>query len=215
MKITKYPQSAILLDYKDKKILIDPGKYCYRNNFSANDWGKIDILLITHEHADHCLPEAIKVIKENNPELVILSNKSVQSILLKERIKSDALELDDTKNVNGIEITGIKSVHGDMPNGKHKPEVTGFLIDNKVYHPGDTVYMKDKPSAEIVFVPISGVVVMNPEEAAQFATEVRAKIAVPIHYDNPDYPVQVLDFQRAMGDGAIVLANGESVEVEE
>ena len=39
MKITKYPQSAILIEYKKKRILIDPGSYCYNENFKAENWG--------------------------------------------------------------------------------------------------------------------------------------------------------------------------------
>ena len=81
MKITKYPQSAILIEnHKDKKILIDPGSYCYNENFTADNWGKIDILLVTHTHSDHCLPEAIKIIKQNNPDLIIFSNTLISFI---------------------------------------------------------------------------------------------------------------------------------------
>jgi len=51
MKITKYPQSAILIEnYKGKRVLIDPGSYCYNKSFTPDDWGKIDILLLTHTH---------------------------------------------------------------------------------------------------------------------------------------------------------------------
>jgi L-ascorbate metabolism protein UlaG (beta-lactamase superfamily) len=40
MKITKHPQSAVLIEYKGKRILIDPGSYCYSENFKPQDWGK-------------------------------------------------------------------------------------------------------------------------------------------------------------------------------
>jgi L-ascorbate metabolism protein UlaG (beta-lactamase superfamily) len=55
--------------------LIDPGSYCYSENFKPQDWGKIDILLITHKHPDHCYPEAIKIIQEKNKDLIILTNE--------------------------------------------------------------------------------------------------------------------------------------------
>jgi L-ascorbate metabolism protein UlaG (beta-lactamase superfamily) len=215
MRITKYAQSAILLEYKSKRILIDPGKYCYSNQFTPDNWGKIDILLITHEHQDHCLPEAIKIILQNNPEINIITNKSVQLILSQEGIRAEILGVGETKEIDGIQIKGIKSIHGDLPNGKPKPEVLGFLIDEKIYHPGDTIYMEDKPKSSVVFVPICGVVVMNPEEAARFATETGAKLAIPVHYDNPDYPVDVIEFKEKAGGKAIILNNTQSVRLED
>jgi len=217
MKITKYPQSAILIEgYENKRILIDPGEYCYNENFTANNWGKIDILLITHIHEDHCLPEAIKIIKQNNSELIILSNSEVKEKLKNEAgIDVEIIEPEEEKQIDGIKIKGIKSIHGELPSGKPKPDVVGFLIDDKIYHPGDTVYLEEKPKAEIVFVPICGTVVMNPKEAARFAKEINPKLAIPIHYDSPNYPVDVNDFVKQMeGYNVKVLKNGESVEID-
>lgn len=214
MKITKYPQSAVLIeDYKNKRILVDPGEYCYDENFTANDWDKIDILLLTHIHSDHCLPEAIKVIKQNNPDLVILSNTEVKDKLKSEAdIDSEVIKPGEEKQINNIKITGVKSIHGDLPSGNPKPDVIGFLIDNKLYHPGDTIYLKEKPRAEIVFVPICGTVVMNPKEAAKFVKEINPKLTIPVHYDSPNYPVDTNDFVKEMeGYNVKVLKNRESI----
>ena len=217
MKITKYPQSAILIEnYKDKKILIDPGSYCYSEKFTADNWEKIDILLITHTHADHCLPEAIKIIKQNNPDLIILANAEV-----KDKLKNDVgvdceiVKPQEEKQINNIKIKGIKSIHGDLPSGNPKPDVIGFLIDDKIYHPGDTIYLEEKPKAEILFVPICGTVVMNSKEAARFSREISPKLTIPIHYDSPNYPVDVNDFVKEMkGYNVRVLRNKEGIEID-
>lgn len=213
MKITKYPQSAILIEDKGKRVLIDPGKFCYDEDFTPNDWGKINILLITHEHTDHCQPDAIKIIKESNPNIVILTNNSVKNILAAEKIDSEVISPNEEKEIQGFIIRGIKSIHGDLPNGQPKPEVIGFLIDNKIYNPGDTIYLNEKPQADIVFPPICGTVVMNPEEAAEFSKETGAQIAIPVHYDNPVFPVDVNDFAKALGPTAKILNNGEGIEI--
>lgn len=216
MKITKYPQSAILLEYKNKRILIDPGSFCYSNNFTPDDWGKIDILLITHEHQDHFFPEAVKVIAKNNPNIKIITNKSVHDLLLQDEVQSQIILDREMIKIEDIEIMGIQSVHGAIPEVMpNPPEVIGFLIDNKFYHPGDTVDFPNKPKAEIVFVPFSGKVTLNTSEAVQFAREIGAKIAIPIHYDSPKYPVDPNDFVKEAGDLALYVKNGESVELPE
>lgn len=214
MKITKYPQSAILIEgYKNKRILIDPGSYCYNESFTANDWGRIDILLITHIHPDHCLPEAIGIIKQNNPGLIILSNSEVKESLLSENINCEILGPDEVRQIDNLEIKGIKQTHGELPSGNPKPDVIGFLIDDKIYHPGDTIYLKEKPKAEIVFAPICGKVVMDPKQAAQFSKEINPKLTIPIHYDSPNYPVDVNEFVKEIaGHNIKVLKNGESFE---
>src|SRR4030042_871668 len=122
MKISKYPQSAILIeDYKNKRILIDPGDYCYNENFTAEDWGKIDILLITHTHTDHCLPDAIKIIKQNNQNLIILSNSEVKEILKNESgIGSEVINSGEFKKIDDVKIMGVKSINGELPWGKQK-----------------------------------------------------------------------------------------------
>lgn len=215
MKITKYPQSAILIEYKNKRILIDPGSYCYNKNFAAKDWGKIDILLLTHTHEDHCLPEAIKIIQQNNPYLIILSNSEVKEKLTLENIDCEILKPNETKQIAHIKIRGIKQIHGELPSSKPKPDVIGFLIDDKIYHPGDTIYMKEKPKAEIFFAPICGTVVMNPKKAAKFSKEINPKIIIPIHYDSPKYPVDVNEFVKEMNGYLIkILKNGESLEID-
>jgi len=218
MKITKYPQSAILIEYKNKRILIDPGSYCYNENFSPNDWGKIDILLITHTHKDHCLPEAIKIIEQNNPTLFIFSNKEVKEKLLSKGIECEIINPGEEKRVDDLKILGIKSVHGDLPpdaSSTIKPEVIGFLIDDKFYHPGDTVYLEEKPKAEILFVPICGMVVMGPKKAACFSKEINPKLTIPIHYDSPKFPVDVNEFAKEMkGYNIRILKNGESIEID-
>lgn len=213
MKITKYPQSAILIeDYKNKRILIDPGSYCYSDNFAPENWGKIDILLFTHVHGDHFMPEVAKTLAEINPDILIISNSEVKAELDGENIASKILQPGELVEADDIKIQGVKSIHGDLPNGKPKPDVIGFLIDDKIYHPGDTIYLQEKPYAEIVFVPICGVVVMNVLEAAKFIKEIGPKIAIPIHYDNPSYPVNVEDFGREV-EIAKILKNGESIEL--
>jgi L-ascorbate metabolism protein UlaG (beta-lactamase superfamily) len=217
MKLTKYPQSCILFEYKNKRILIDPGKFVYsQTDMKPEDWKDIDILLLTHEHSDHAMPEAIKVIVQNNNP-VILTNKVVHGILKDEGINSEILEPGQEKVIDDIKITGVKSKHGDMtPFGKPTPDVTGFLIDDKLYHPGDSLYLDEKPYADIVCVPVGGIVVMDGKEAAKFVNEIKPKLAIPIHYSNPIHPATTDEFEKAMSDSDVevkVLENKESMEV--
>jgi len=160
------------------------------------------------------LPEAIKIIKKNSDNLIIISNREVQQKLRGNNLDCEILEVGEEKNIDDIKIKGIKQMHGLAPDGS-KPDNIGFLIDDKLYHPGDTLYIEDKPYADVVFVPICGTVVMNLKEAAKFVKEINPKLAIPIHYDNPRFPVDVNEFvKETEGYNIKVLKNGESIEID-
>ena len=198
MKITKYPQSCVLINYKGKNILIDPGTFVYeQTDIEPKDWKNIDILLLTHEHFDHTDIGAIKEILENN-EPIIITNKSVQNLLKKENIDSEAVRVGEAKLVGDINIKGVYSKHGPIPGNRQIPETTGFLIDDKIYHPGDAAYMKEKPYADVVLVPICGTVVMDYKEAVKFVNEIGCKLAIPIHYSNPKFQLGTELFEKEM-----------------
>lgn len=216
MKITKYPQSCVLFEYKNKKILIDPGKFVYsQTDMKAEDWKGIDILLLTHKHSDHTVPEAIKIIVENNNP-IILTNKEVHDILQEQGINSEILEPRQEKNIEGINIKGIKAEHGPLPPGNPLPDVIGFQIDDKLYHPGDSLLLEDKPSVDILFVPISNKIYTDCKEAVKFVNEIKPKLAIPVHYADPRHNATTDDFEKDMADSNInykILKNKESIEL--
>ena len=64
MKITKFPQSCLLVETKGKKILVDPGNLKYKEEY-FNIWNTVDIILITHKHSDHCNTEILEKVDKN------------------------------------------------------------------------------------------------------------------------------------------------------
>ena len=64
MKITKYPQSCLLIETKGKKILVDPGNIDYKEEYFVA-WNNADLILITHKHSDHCHTPIIEKIDKN------------------------------------------------------------------------------------------------------------------------------------------------------
>ena len=75
MKITKFPQSCLLIETKGKRILIDPGILKYKEEY-FDIWNNVDIILITHKHPDHC---NVEVLKKLNKNITIYSTREVQN----------------------------------------------------------------------------------------------------------------------------------------
>ena len=73
MKVTKYPQSCLMVETNNKKILIDAGGLKYQDKF-LDCWKNVDLVLITHKHGDHI---KVDVLKELNKP--IYSTQEVQN----------------------------------------------------------------------------------------------------------------------------------------
>lgn len=218
MKITKFPQSCLLIEAKGKKILIDPGKLKYKDEY-FNTWNSVDIILITHKHLDHCNTEVLQKI---NKDIKIYSTQEVQDankILNINIIKeNDIIELDNIK----IEV--VHAIHGYQPLLKGEKEIhenIGYIIDdgeNRLYTTSDTICFKNEYKADILCIPVTGHgLTMSAFEASLYAKEVGATLTIPIHMDNPAFPPN-FEFIKEMFEKYEVeyeiLENDESIDVE-
>jgi len=163
----------------DKIIYIDP--------FQIKGGDKADLILITHEHYDHCsIADLHKIIK---PETIIITVADCQSKLSGLKIANVTLvRPGDKVNVKG---TLIEAVHAYNTNKRFHPkqnEWVGFIITingKRIYHAGDTdaiPEMNSLKNIDIALVPVSGTFAMTAEEAANAVNSFRPKVAVPMHY---------------------------------
>lgn len=218
MKITKFPQSCLLIETKGKKILVDPGKLKYKEEY-FDVWNSVDIILITHKHPDHCNTE---ILENLNKSIIIYStkevaeaNKSLKISIIKE---NDIIELDD------IIIEVVHAIHGYQPLLKGAKEIyenVGYIIDdgkNRLYTTSDTICFKNEYKADILCIPVTGHgLTMSAFEAALYAKEIGAVLTIPIHMDNPAFPpdFKYIDemFNKYEAEYEI-LDNDETIEVE-
>lgn len=199
MKIKKYVHATVELEMVGKKILIDPGKYNFGGgrfelDYLERDYFKdIDIVLLSHTHADHYDKDIVsRIYQECNPK--IISNKEVGEDLEKNNIEHLVLNPGQETNIDDINIRAVSCDH-IIPS-------IGFLVDDgnqTVYYVGDSVYQKQDEQTNMLFVPIGNRdLVMSPEEAAKFTAEIKPNLVVPIHYESPKDFTTPSDFERAM-----------------
>lgn len=147
---------------------------------------KADIILISHEHFDHCSVEDIRKIANENTTVVTvadnlskLHNMKLKQVLLVEPGK--AVTIGSAK---------IEAVPAYNTNKRFHPKDNlwvGFILDmdgNRVYHAGDTDMIPEMSGfkTDVALLPVSGTYVMTAEEAASAAEKIKPKIAIPMHY---------------------------------
>ena len=218
MKITKFPQSCLLIETKEKKILVDPGNLKYKEEY-LDIWKQADIILITHKHPDHCNNE---VLEKLNKDITIYSTKEVQEA--NQNLSIHIIKENDVIELGNIKIEVVHAIHGYQPLLKGAKEVhenVGYIIDdgqNRLYTTSDTICFRNEYKADILCTPVTGHgLTMSAFEAALYAKEVGAVLTIPIHMDNPAFPPD-LDYIKEMFEKYEVeyevLENDESIEVE-
>lgn len=218
MKITKFPQSCLLIETKGKKLLIDPGSLKYDVKY-LEKWKEADAIFITHKHPDHFNKEVIEKLEENIP---IYATKEVQNAY--PNIKMITVKERDKLEIGEITIEVVEAIHGYHPMLKGEKEIhenVGYIIDdgeNRLYDTSDTICFKNEYKADILCVPVTGYgVTMSAFEAALYAKEVGASIVFPIHMDNPAFPPNFDFIQEMFAKQEVeyeILENEETIEVE-
>ncbi|MFN2219286.1 MAG: MBL fold metallo-hydrolase [Anaerolineae bacterium] len=148
---------------------------------------KADLLLVSHEHHDHCSPEDVEKIR--GPETVIVAAATAAKQLPGAR----AVRPGDRLTVAGVEIEAVRAYNLNkfrspgVPFHPREAEHVGFVVTVdgvRIYHAGDTDHIPEMAEidCDVALLPVSGKYVMTVEEAAEAAKTLSPAIVVPMHY---------------------------------
>lgn len=171
---------------RDRVMYIDPWK--------VSGDPPADIILISHEHHDHC--DASTVKRLTSPGTLIVGNAASIDKLEEGGIRGDLRSLKPGEQVEAEGVV-VKAVPAYNVNKYRSPGVhyhpkseghLGYLIhidDEVIYYTGDTDFIPEMSeiSCDVLLLPVSGKYVMTAEEAVEAARTIQPrKYAVPMHY---------------------------------
>jgi L-ascorbate metabolism protein UlaG (beta-lactamase superfamily) len=159
---------------RDKTIYTDP--------FKIKKKDIADIILITHEHFDHCSQEDVEKIQGS--ETVIIAPPDCEG-KLSGNIK--AVQPGDTMTVHGINIEAVPAYNVNKQFHTQDRGWVGYIFPvggERIYLAGDTDYIPEMKDfkVDIALLPVSGTYVMTAEEAVRAALDIKPNIAIPMHY---------------------------------
>ncbi|MBO7196220.1 MAG: MBL fold metallo-hydrolase [Clostridia bacterium] len=206
MKVTWLTQAGLLFENSKMKIMVDPyltdslGEIkpdkkrripSDENYFSASP----DVILITHSHIDHLDIATLERVLAGckAPALVLCAESAYEKLCA---LGGDhnyvLLAPHSVWSEKGVTFYSVHAEHSDR-------SAVGFIIDDgkqTYYISGDTVYNYDvmddvldlaPDGVDFAFLPINGKGNnMNSRDAADFAYEIGAKCAIPVHYGTTD-----------------------------
>lgn len=160
---------------KPVRIMTDPGAWSTRQNEVKG----VDVVLITHEHADHYHLESLRAVLANNPEARIVTNRGVGKLLDAAQIPYELLEHGDAKEFGGVRVEGHGEKHAVIYQDFGQVVNTGYFIANRFFYPGDSFYNPREP-VEILALPVCGPW-LKISEAIDYAKLLKPKVCFPVH----------------------------------
>lgn len=157
-------------------------KTVYFDPYQIESGPEADLILISHDHFDHCSPEDVARIQ--GPKTVIVTEKDSASKLTGDiRIMKPG----ETLDLDGIKISAVPSYNTDKDFHPKTKKWLGFIVEIdgiKLYHAGDTDFIPEMKAfhVDIAFLPVSGTYVMHSDQAAKAAIAINPKLAIPMHY---------------------------------
>ncbi len=162
---------------------------------------KADLILVTHDHRDHCSPDDVQ--KLSGPQTVVIANPTAAAKLEGARIMrpGDKITVGDVtvEAVPAYNLTKFRSP--GMPFHPKPSEHNGYIVTvggERVYHSGDTDHIPEMSGilCDVALLPVSGKYVMTAEEAVEAAGAIRPRVAVPMHYGDPEVVGTQADAER-------------------
>ena len=170
MKISKYLHSCLLVEDQGKTILIDPGIFTYQEKaLDINALGKLDYLLISHEHPDHMHMPFVQELLAKFPNVKIITNNTIATLFSKENI---------TATYEGDAIVSVIKAPHEKLWDKEPPDHVIFTLFNKLTHAGDSFHFA--ATSEIVALGIQAPW-GSTTDAVNRALELHPKVIIPIH----------------------------------
>jgi len=173
---------------------IQDGHIIYVDPYQIEQGGpKADIVLVSHEHDDHCSIEDLRKIV--TPETVIVAHNQSKNALSKLKVKeTKIMKPGDRLTISNVNIEAVPAYNVNKFRAPSKPfhpkedGKLGFVVtvnNVRIYHAGDTDHIPEMRSVkpDIALLPVSGTYVMTASEAVDAAAAINPKIAIPMHYD--------------------------------
>lgn len=173
-------QAAVRINMGSASIYVDP--------YNLTEEKPADMILVTHGHGDHfSVKDILSVSTENT---LLFAPADVVDALPKEFPgKAETIAPGWKKEALGISLEAVPAYNVTKTQfHPKKNNWAGYVITIdgvRVYHAGDTERIPEMKefSCDIALLPLGQTYTMNSvDEAAQAALDVKAKIAVPIHY---------------------------------
>jgi L-ascorbate metabolism protein UlaG (beta-lactamase superfamily) len=172
--LTKFTHSCVRLDDGGHTLVIDPGVFSELDAALDGAGG----VLITHEHPDHVDVDRVRTAARADPRLRVWAPPNLAEALdLGDQVV--AVTPGERFDAAGFGVEVFGGQHGLLHPTVPVVQNNCYLINETVYHPGDSVIVPTKP-VRLLLLPVHAPW-SSTADAMDFVVSVRPAKAIQIH----------------------------------
>ena len=181
--------SSIRIEFDGKEIQIDPVAKMGLKTINYSVMPKADYIFITHEHFDHLDTMAIRMLSDNNTQLITNQNCAETLGYGTVMANGDRIQLADDISVGAVPAYNISEGHQQFhPKGRDNGFI--LILDGlRIYIAGDTEdipEMAEIKDIDVAFLPCNQPYTMTVDQLIHAAKMIKPKVLFPYHYSQTD-----------------------------
>jgi len=179
MRLTHLGHACLLVETGGQRILIDPGVF----SPGIVDVTGLDVILVTHQHADHVDLQRLPTVLEANPQALLYAEPQAAAVMAGAGIGSEHTVAGEELSFGRVLVMPVGEKHALINEALPRVGNLGVVIraegEPTLFHPGDA-YDAAPGQIDILAVPLNAPWTASRDTVA-FAQRIAPKVSIPIH----------------------------------
>ncbi|HEY8652739.1 MAG TPA: MBL fold metallo-hydrolase [Dermatophilaceae bacterium] len=179
MRLTHLGHACLLVETGGQRILIDPGVF----SPGIVDVTGLDVILVTHQHADHVDLQRLPTVLEANPQALLYAEPQAAAVMAEAGIGSEHTVAGEELSFGRVLVMPVGEKHALINEALPRVGNLGVVIraegEPTLFHPGDA-YDAAPGQIDILAVPLNAPWTASRDTVA-FAQRIAPKVSIPIH----------------------------------
>jgi len=179
MRITHLGHACLLVETGGQRILIDPGSF----SPGIVDVTGVNVILVTHQHADHLDLQRLPELLEINPHARLYAEPQAAAVMEDAGIGAEHMTAGKALTFGPVQVTPVGEQHALINAALPRIGNLGVVLraqgEPNLFHPGDA-YDGEPGQIDILALPLSAPWTVSRDTIA-FAQRISPRVCVPIH----------------------------------